>query len=115
MFDLLFGFPRPMRYFVRLGKGRAVSARSTSNSSVIVKMERKITPEFVSGGKLLPATRFKRRGGKMHTDIVMSLEAAEALQKTLKAAIKDARRARRRWSVLDFIWFFVNVQDQSKA
>src|SRR3989344_3882710 len=101
----------PMIYRKRLGGGRAVSIIVADNGlelgNLVMRFERKIEPSDILHGKdakrsgrLRPTAihKIKRRGGKRLTTILLTYETAEALQKTLDIALKDARKRHARHS-----------------
>lgn len=82
------------KYFKQTRSGQTVAAYVLPgfDSRIRLGIEEKITPGSVKNGKLIPPAfeSIKRRGGKRHTKIQLSIEGTQALHATLGAALAEA-------------------------
>lgn len=104
---------KPMTYNLRSGSGKSISATVSDSgfelNNLLVHFERKIGPGDLKDGKLLPMSKeeVKRRGGKRSLTLSVSYDAAENLYKVLEAALKDARRRKRRHGMQSLLFSYV--------
>ncbi|MEK7631072.1 MAG: hypothetical protein AAB417_03540 [Patescibacteria group bacterium] len=108
--DLSFS-QKPMRYFNRLGAGRAVSVYVSDDdlAALVFRFERKVESSDIKDGRLVPLARedLKRRGGKRVMHYKLSYESAEALHSALGAALSDIRARRSSREFLHRMFSFV--------
>ncbi len=98
---------KQVRFMTRLGAGRAVSIYVPRGAPNVLglKLEHKITPADVSGGRLLPLAIeiTKRRGGKRSIITEIDYDTAVALHQSLGKGLRVIRRRRRLREIISFL------------